>query len=426
MAKQVINIGNAPNDGTGDGLRNAFTKVNSNFTELYDAQITNLNSLTDVTINAATSGQALTYNGTSWTNASILWNDIINKPNFSLVATTGSYNDLNNKPTIPTDVSNLTDTTGLLGSNTGDITFSGVQIIGSGTASGDGNEYSTLELVPDSSLTGNHQYLIIDPTAPSHIHIRAGGTQDQSNADLFLGGEKNHVRIRDNQGVRIQNLQTTDNYWYYSDITHFTSGSWFTESGNHFVEFTTTNAEMISKFWDFSNGGLNRVLLNGGAEIQYGGTASNTVGNTYRVQVLTAPPASPTALTNIDFHIFVDNINSIQLENNDFRVDVLDDIRMFGRDIFRFVNYSIEEPIEITTDYDNNSWTWRFQPNGTLQFPDGGNLRISTAVPSSSIGAIGNKAGTVVFDTAYIYYCTADYDGTTNIWKRVAWANETW
>ena len=35
MAKQVINIGTAANDGTGDPLRTAFDKINDNFTELY-------------------------------------------------------------------------------------------------------------------------------------------------------------------------------------------------------------------------------------------------------------------------------------------------------------------------------------------------------------------------------------------------------
>ena len=39
MAKQVINIGTAANDGTGDPLRTAFDKANSNFTELYDASV---------------------------------------------------------------------------------------------------------------------------------------------------------------------------------------------------------------------------------------------------------------------------------------------------------------------------------------------------------------------------------------------------
>jgi hypothetical protein len=37
MPKQVIGIGNAANDGSGDKLRIAFDKINDNFTELYNA-----------------------------------------------------------------------------------------------------------------------------------------------------------------------------------------------------------------------------------------------------------------------------------------------------------------------------------------------------------------------------------------------------
>lgn len=37
MAKQIINVGATTNDRTGDSIRSAFTKVNSNFTELYNA-----------------------------------------------------------------------------------------------------------------------------------------------------------------------------------------------------------------------------------------------------------------------------------------------------------------------------------------------------------------------------------------------------
>lgn len=35
MAQQTINVGSAANDGTGDTLRTAGTKINANFTELY-------------------------------------------------------------------------------------------------------------------------------------------------------------------------------------------------------------------------------------------------------------------------------------------------------------------------------------------------------------------------------------------------------
>ena len=45
MAKQTINIGTTANDGTGDPLRTAFDKVNSNFTELYNDDTGDVNSI---------------------------------------------------------------------------------------------------------------------------------------------------------------------------------------------------------------------------------------------------------------------------------------------------------------------------------------------------------------------------------------------
>ena len=39
MVKQVISTGTTANDGTGDTLRSAGTKINENFTELYNRQV---------------------------------------------------------------------------------------------------------------------------------------------------------------------------------------------------------------------------------------------------------------------------------------------------------------------------------------------------------------------------------------------------
>lgn len=67
--------------------------------------------------------------------------------------------------------------------------------------SSDGLSRDTIKLVPDEFLRqdGSHQYIVIDPTGgePNHIHIRAGGTIDSSSTDLFLGGERNNVRVSD-------------------------------------------------------------------------------------------------------------------------------------------------------------------------------------------------------------------------------------
>lgn len=78
MAKSIINTGTLANDGTGDTLRAAGGKINDNFGEIYTA-------LGD---------------GTTLAIAD--------------VATSGSYNDLSDTPTIPADISDLTDTTTLL------------------------------------------------------------------------------------------------------------------------------------------------------------------------------------------------------------------------------------------------------------------------------------------------------------------------
>jgi hypothetical protein len=86
--------------------------------------------------------------------------------------------------------------------NTGRFELPGAGYISNpDNSSGDGSGNDTLHLVPDSNLINNEyhedQYLIIDPTAPNHIHIRAGGDIDESNAYLIVGGEKTNVIVSD-------------------------------------------------------------------------------------------------------------------------------------------------------------------------------------------------------------------------------------
>jgi hypothetical protein len=120
MTKLVINIGSQQNDGSGDPLRTAFTKVNSNFTEVYAS----LDNKAVYPSQVNRSGKYLRTDGTNVTFESISYNDvndkpsipaaqvnsdwasstgvnaILNKPNFVAVATSGNYNDLTNKPAL--------------------------------------------------------------------------------------------------------------------------------------------------------------------------------------------------------------------------------------------------------------------------------------------------------------------------------------
>ncbi|NBU99908.1 MAG: hypothetical protein EBS31_00320 [Burkholderiaceae bacterium] len=69
------------------------------------------------------------------------------------------------------------------------------------TISADYNQitYGPSVIVLDPQWLGNDQKLVIDATAPNHIHVRAGGTIDASTADLILGGENTNVVVSDGQ-----------------------------------------------------------------------------------------------------------------------------------------------------------------------------------------------------------------------------------
>jgi len=53
-------------------------------------------------------------------------------------------------------------------------------------------------------------------------------------------------------------------------------------------------------------------------------------------------------------------------------------------------------------------------------------FRVSNSkTPATSVGAAGDQQGDIAWDASYIYVCTANYDSSSNIWKRVA-IGETW
>ena len=76
MANQIINVGTTANDGTGDKVRDAFIKVNSNFGELYDEGGANITVNNPVTSTETTLDEALsdlnTGGGGSQTLAQVL------------------------------------------------------------------------------------------------------------------------------------------------------------------------------------------------------------------------------------------------------------------------------------------------------------------------------------------------------------------
>lgn len=409
MSQQIINIGLLPNDGTGDPLRVAYDKTNDNFTELYN--LIGSSSLDDYSGNIIPSDDN-TYDLGSptkqwrhvYTAGGSIYLDNIKLTNEDgkLVVTKVINPGQENEAPDPVDsdaVSNITfqltngehifrlESDGTLtldgepynpggggNSDTGDITFNGVKIIGAGEASGDGNGYSTLELVPDNSLYNNNQYLVIDPTAPSHIHIRAGGTQDNSNADLFLGGEKTYVRVRDNQGVRMQSeTQQPTGYYNFNDSDGFSSAAWQDDENNGYqIIINDPTQDVFNSIWNLASNSFIQIYDGTNyISVTATGNTSTPSGGPITFGVLEEPPGSPTSIFNITIENYEFRTNYAEINGSDFTVSVYDDVRITGSDVVSIRNRSSDEPITIITDYNGQEYAWSFNTDGTLNFPDG-------------------------------------------------------
>jgi hypothetical protein len=90
MSQQIINIGTTPNDGTGDPIRTAMTKVNNNFSEIYSSIIPNSSTNNSIASNNLSVNANLSVNvAVSVGNSSV--NVTINSTSFSGVSNNSLY-----------------------------------------------------------------------------------------------------------------------------------------------------------------------------------------------------------------------------------------------------------------------------------------------------------------------------------------------
>jgi len=105
------------------------------------------------------------------------------------------------------------------------------------------------------------------------------------------------------------------------------------------------------------------------------------------------------------------------------------DLRQWGRQLSAYLQRNLVKLGQKTAD-DNPSEDgvilWDRENNYVVVSVDDAFRQVATkqATPSSNVGSSGDVAGMIAWNTSHIYICTADYDGSTAIWKRVALA--TW
>ena len=102
-----------------------------------------------------------------------------------------------------------------------------------------------------------------------------------------------------------------------------------------------------------------------------------------------------------------------------------EDLRQWGRQLNIFLNKNLGKLFFKTSD-DNPS------ENGVFLWDDANNYPVVSSknqfrqiamkqpTPPNSTGSAGDVAGMVAWDGNSIYICTANYNGSSAIWKRVA------
>jgi hypothetical protein len=184
--------------------------------------------------------------------------------------------------------------------------------------------------------------------------------------------------------------------------------------------------------------------------VTYGGSSTPGLPAAPTLFVTETAVDGPLNIDVAEFRIRQGTTSYVEIDGSDFRVDVQDDIRMYGNDTFRLSNRSSENGISIETN--DGDHTWRFRADGNLELPNGGTIvddngnniipnlsNVATSgsyndlndrpnmlyrqvfVPTTSKGQPGDQLNDIAFDSGYVYYCTANYtDGVADIWKRMA------
>ena len=231
MAKKIIRTGTTA-DPTGDSLKNAFVKVNDNFTELYnalglDADTLNIGAFefagstisttdstaividqaTTITSNLSVGGDILpqTALGGDLGSSTLPWRSLYVSNNTIYIGGTAVGLNANGNLTVNgSQVTGGSVSSLVNGANTASLGSDGVLTLPEGGVISEGEGFTgSIKLTPAGGANA-YQALLIYPTAGGdgdHIHLTAGigGT-----TELYLGNDLHYVKLASDGNVRIQ------------------------------------------------------------------------------------------------------------------------------------------------------------------------------------------------------------------------------
>ena len=293
-------------------------------------------------------------------------------------------------------------------------------------------------IVLDPGNFNNDQKLVVDITAPNHVHLRAGGAIDQSTAELILGGERNKVAVSDSsKSIAITTAATIENTFvnanevnnadlmvpdtsniligdnivmfgisypvtYFSPDPNNTGFSIVRATGATFVagdSYTFVREEPYDNYWQFTSTGVFSGPAMGGVKV----------------------PAISNSAEGNDLYVYA-NEADVNIQANDGAVTIdASEINITSNAVPAFLNINTYGGAVVNS---NRTSTYADANKIVATLGDRAYVRVSP--PTTSIGQEGDVFGRVAEDGTNHYFCTGTYDGDTHIWKRIAWSADTW
>lgn len=244
MAQEIINIGSAPNDGTGDNLRSSFEKTNSNFTELYTGK--------ENTITAGTTSQYFRGDKTFQTldKTAVGLGNVDNTSDLNKPISTATQTALNGKQNTLTNPVTGTGTTNFLPK------FTGASAIGNSLIFDDGTNVGIArvgEVSLDLQDTGGQNYRFF-----SRNSDKTFGIYDATNLRTFF----RHVGNANVGSTRLSLMEGGGNVFI---------GNTTDQTGCLTQIHRTGSSRLLSLF---------NTTAQGGAKIEFfDGTSNGAVGN---------------------------------------------------------------------------------------------------------------------------------------------------
>jgi len=421
MARQNINYGTSPNDGTGDSLRVAMDKINDNFIELYtneSGEITISNaSIVTSTINGNIS---LDVNGTGTvqTTQGLLVNTDFENSNSIFYAADGTNLltfDVQNKrlgvnKSTPTATVDVVGTANFTGNVTIDAsvtlgTISSDRVTLNAKVFGDIIPGNSDDIGSSSSRWANVYATTVNATEISVANIAA----TRITATEFAGG--------------FVGTLTTSNNITISNGSYSTRLNTETLSAVRTINFPDRSGTVVTK----NNGRMSSVF--GTAPGTLVGSSGDTQGDiAFDASFMYYCTADYDGSTNVWKKIALsasgttDTLTSLSLLSNTLSY-VDENGSTTNIDLSPYLDDSNLARITLAVfDTSNGELTLSRDDSSSLTVDlDGRYLTYgNNGVPATSVGANGDVTGDFAADADYFYYCTADYDGSTAIWKRTA------